>query len=97
MDRDHDEFDRFWAAYPRKTAKGKARVAFARARTKVTLERMLAALAWQREQTAWLQDGGRFIPHPATWLNQERWDDEPSSIPQMSARTVRTLKAIYGD
>ena len=24
-----------------------------------------------------MRDNGQFIPHPATWLNQERWDDEP--------------------
>ncbi len=23
-----------------------------------------------------LKDGGRFICHPATWLNQGRWEDE---------------------
>jgi hypothetical protein len=24
----------------------------------------------------WQKDGGRFIPHPATWLNGRRWEDE---------------------
>jgi hypothetical protein len=24
----------------------------------------------------WRRDDGRFIPHPATWLNQRRWEDE---------------------
>ena len=24
----------------------------------------------------WCRDGGQFIPNPATWLNQRRWEDE---------------------
>ena len=24
----------------------------------------------------WLRDNGQFIPHPQTWLNQRRWEDE---------------------
>jgi hypothetical protein len=28
----------------------------------------------------WTKDGGQFIPHPATWLNQKRWEDEPMAI-----------------
>ena len=28
----------------------------------------------QTEQ--WKKDNGKFIPYPATWLNQERWTDE---------------------
>ena len=24
----------------------------------------------------WIKDGGRFIPHPASWLNAARWEDQ---------------------
>lgn len=27
----------------------------------------------------WLKDGGQFIPHPATFLNQRRWEDNPTA------------------
>ena len=30
----------------------------------------------------WKRDGGRFIPHPATWLNGKRWEDEVSEPAQ---------------
>ncbi len=23
----------------------------------------------------WTKDGGRFVPHPTTWLNREGWND----------------------
>lgn len=70
------EFDRFWAEYPRKTGKGTARDAFKKARKKTTLEVMLSAVSRQKTSWDWTKDGGQFIPYPATWLNQERWNDE---------------------
>lgn len=36
----------------------------------------MAALAQHRMLPHWAKDGGRFVPNPATWLNQERWTDE---------------------
>ena len=74
------EFDTFWAAYPRRDDKGHARIAFARALKKTTLDVMLKALDWQR-QTPQFRGERRFIPLPATWLNGERWADEPFHAP----------------
>ena len=28
----------------------------------------------------WKKDSGRFVPYPATWLNNRRWEDELSEI-----------------
>lgn len=94
---DDPRFDQFWSAYPRRVGKGKAREQFARAMTKTTLDAVLSALEWQRRSSQWLKDGGQFIPHPATWLHQERWDDQPVELPSVSDRTARTMRAIYGD
>jgi len=75
-------FDRFWQAYPRKTAKPQAAKAFARLRPdEPLLSRMLAALALQRQSAQWQRDDGQFIPHPSTWLNGRRWEDEVSAQP----------------
>lgn len=68
-------FDEFWSAYPRKIAKAVARKAFA----KLTEQQQLDACKaiddhnayWKAKETEL-----EFIPHPATWLNQERWEDE---------------------
>lgn len=92
------DFDLFWQAYPRRTAKGAARKAWAKLQPDAaTVQAMLDALVWQRQQPQWLKDGGQYIPMPATWLNQERWSDEPVALPQFGERTLRSLKAIYGD
>ena len=37
---------------------------------------MIQAVEKQKQSTQWQRDGGQYIPHPATWLNQERWEDE---------------------
>ena len=37
---------------------------------------MLSAIDTQKKSDQWKKDGGQFIPNPATWLNQRRWEDE---------------------
>ena len=74
-------FDVFWNAFPKKVGKGAAENAWDRIRPNDNQkEKMLRALDWQRQQDQWVKDGGRFIPNPATWLNQGRWEDEPPSV-----------------
>ena len=68
-------FDRFWNAYPKKVGKGAARTSFDRAKRKTTPQSIIDAVNAQRHWDKWQEDGGKYIPHPATWLNQGRWDD----------------------
>jgi hypothetical protein len=71
------EFEGFWESYPRKTGKGAARAAWQKAVAKSPHAEILAGLHRNRAALAALEE--RYVPHPATWLNQERWKDEPSS------------------
>lgn len=72
-----DLFDEFWAAYPRKIGKDAARKAFERRKVgKAVLADMLRAIQAQKATPQWLRDAGQFIPHPTTWLNEGRWQDE---------------------
>lgn len=81
-------FDAFWAAYPRKVAKPKAQTAFhALKPTQDLLEKMLQAISTQKQSEQWTKDGGKFIPHPATWLNQHRWEDTTEEKPKMKVFT----------
>lgn len=74
-------FAEFWAEYPRKEGKSAAAKAFARLKAGDTLRAtMIEALRAQKQAPQWLADGGRFIPHAATWLNGRRWEDEPASV-----------------
>ena len=77
-----DDFERFWESYPKKKGKGAARKAFENAIKKgVTGDVLIDAVNRQRCGSQWTKDNGQYIPHPATWLNQERWEDEPDFTP----------------
>jgi hypothetical protein len=70
-------FEQFWAAYPKKKAKDSARKAWDKRRpTEAFLAAMLAALETQKRTLDWRKENGRYIPFPASWLNQARWTDE---------------------
>lgn len=79
-----DLFPKFWKMYPNK--KGKAAAEKAWKKLKVTADlfgQIAEGLAAQVVCEAWVKDGGQFIPHPATWLNGKRWEDEvkvPSNV-----------------
>ena len=81
-------FDDFWKLYPRKAGKGAARVAWGRKgidNSRLIQGRIALALAWQITSDQWRKQNGTFIPYPATWLNQERWDDEQPRRPDQEA------------
>ena len=42
----------------------------------VTLDVLIDAIEKHKQSAQWQKDGGQYIPHPATWLNQQRWEDE---------------------
>jgi hypothetical protein len=80
-----DAFDRFWQSYPKKTDKKKARQAWKKLKPDAAFQtRILAAIEAQRQSSQW-QDP-RFIPHPSTWLNGRRWEDEVQTVSPKSTR-----------
>lgn len=81
------DFDLFWQAYPKKVGKEAARKAFSR--VKAPLESLLTAIERQKCGNQWLTENGRFIPNPATWLNQGRWEDDVTPA-------AHTAKPGYG-
>lgn len=76
-----DSFLSFWNLYPRKIGKPAALKKY-REKEKDDIEKGLALwcdywIAAETEQ--------QFIPHPATWLNQERWKDIPPEVEGVSS------------
>lgn len=67
-------FDQLWSLYPRKVGKGQARKAFKAASKKKDFYELLPKLM-DYVQTLEGKDK-QYIPHLATWLNGERWEDE---------------------
>lgn len=72
-----DMFVKFWDEYPKKVAKRDAEKAW----SKIPLDdllfkRIMAGLERARGSPNWIKENGQYIPHPATWLNGKRWEDE---------------------
>lgn len=73
-----DDISAIYEAYPRKVGKAKAHTAIKKALTKVTPEALLEKVNQFAEATThYPEEDRRFIPHPATWFNQGRWEDNP--------------------
>lgn len=83
-------FDEWWAIYPRKVAKKHAQGAWRKLRAderQAAMDALPAHVAHWRERYG---DDRTFIPHPATWLNGGRWEDELDPIvePKPASRPV---------
>ena len=83
----HPDFVAFWKAYPRKVGKGAAMKAWLTHRPPP--DAVLAALQWQAASEQWTKQRGAFIPHPATYLNQRRWEDEPLRLVRPPDREMK--------
>ncbi len=74
-------FAHFWQAYPKHKSKGQAEKAFAKLNPNEQLmQAILAGIGRATTSESWTKDGGKFIPHPATWLNAKGWEDEDSPV-----------------
>ena len=70
-------FEMFWSAYPRHVNKQAALKAFKKINPDdAVMEIILREIERQSKSAQWTKDNGQFIPHPATWLNGNRWEDE---------------------
>lgn len=69
-----EDFEVFWQAYPKKVGKQAAKKAFEK--VTVPVESLVSAIKRQECSPQWSKDDGQYIPNPATWLNQGRWEDE---------------------
>lgn len=89
-----DGFLAFWAAYPRKEKKQHAHQTWKKA--KLTAEDRAAILVKLEKRnwpTYWLKEFPDHVPHPATWINDRRWEDEQTST-TLTARSLRSARVI---
>lgn len=91
-------FDDFWLVYPSKKGKEAARKTWQRRKLDAVADHLIAHVQLMQARDDGWQRG--FIPMGSTYLNQARWEDEPSGPP--AAKTVngshaapsKTLTAI---
>ena len=102
------KFKLFWTAYPKKVAKADAEKRFNKINPdEQLLKTMMASIDRAKKSEGWLKDDGKFIPHPATWLNGRRWEDEIKGASHGENRghpgsrklpkKYRTPEQIYGE
>jgi hypothetical protein len=78
---EHEAFPAFWAAYPegkRLNRKGAAKSYNAAVETS-SPEAILEGLELWKRGKQWANDGGQYIPHPTTFLNQRRFETPPQA------------------
>lgn len=75
-------FEIFWSSYPRsrRIAKAAALKAWVRKGCAAMVEDIVLSLEDQKTWPQWTRSEGRFIPHAVTWLNNQRWEDEPPVV-----------------
>ena len=77
--RQRDQFDRFWSKYPRQEGKKKAWEKWQKLDPDpVLFAKILSGLDAHIRSKQWRRG---VIPHAATWLNGERWEDELTPPP----------------
>jgi len=89
---DLGSFEEFWEIYPRKTAKSEALKSWKKLGgvSEALLIEIVEAVERQKQSQQWNRDGGQYIPHPATWLNQKRWQDQADIFePQQKPQSMR--------
>ena len=82
-------FSSFWEAYPKKVGKAPALKAFLKLDvSRAMVDRMVAAIEEQAQSRQWREKNGEYIPHPEKWLNDARWEDEGTSLPDQEPEFV---------
>lgn len=82
-------FASFWSEFPNKKAKADAFKAWSKLNPDDVLQAsILKAIEIQRQGEDWRKEGGRFIPHPATWLNGRRWEDSAPTLTVVARKSI---------
>lgn len=72
-----EKFDVFWNKYPKRVSKEKAKKAFFKLNLDdVVFSEILNSIEKFKKTESWKTEKGKYIPYPASWLNQKRWEDE---------------------
>ena len=87
---DDPDFTEFWSVYPRKIAKGHARKAWRAAvrGRKVDPKTIIVTAEQFRDAVRAAGTEAKYIPHPATWLNGERYGDDEAASGRQQGRIV---------
>jgi hypothetical protein len=85
-------FEKFWNAYPRKVAKKSALKAWLNVVSPDLVDAVIAgAIRFAHDPNLPIE---QFVPHPATWLRAERWNDGPLPERVKTPEELRELDLV---
>lgn len=84
-----DWFEEFWTAYPKRRNRAQAeREWFTLNPKRELVDTILAALQTFIHSEEWNKENGRYIPNPARWLADRRWQDDEIPAPKNSTQNA---------
>jgi len=86
-------FEKFWEKYPNKVGKKYAYKCWKNATDKPGLKKIIEAVERQCEWPRWKKNNGEFIPNPAKWIKEGRWDDGGVTIKNIKRKPKNELPA----
>lgn len=89
-------FNEFWELYPRKINKKKSQSAYNKI-TKEMHDIIIDDLKKRVNTDLWKKDKGKFVMHPTTYLNGERWNDELVINKSKQVKTVSNKKELTSE
>lgn len=95
-----EQFERIWAKYPRKDAKGKAYKAYMellKAGALPETDDLIERITYRKFEPDWERENGKYVPYFSTWLHNRGWEDAgcfSDTTPEQRARNERA-SAIY--
>ena len=85
-------FESFWSVYPSQVAKPTAFKAFKEVKAHKNLVSILEDIERRKSGDVWQKEDGKYIPNPAKYLKERRWEDR-TSVSQ-SARSAMLARVI---
>ena len=90
-------FEQFWTAWPksqRKGGKATCQAKWVKLKLDLQADQIIKHVEWMKTTDQWRKDGGAYIPSPAVYLNQRRWDG--AEIPEVK-KTINILEKLAED
>lgn len=93
-DNNIEGFDEFWSLYPLKIAKVKARSIWKNKKCSIIRDILIKDVENRKKNDVSWKDG--YIPHPTTYLSQERWNDQ-IKIERPKDGKTRSARKVHED
>ena len=93
-----NHFDEFWSIYPKKVKKQDAMRAWNRIDPSEDLAKtILTDVSNRVKSSEWTRENGKYIPHPTTYLNGRRWEDEQTEQADVLVRLAEKYEREESD